>query len=288
MSDLLANTTIAIVVAAVLGLMIGSFINVVIARLPVMLEREWQAEARYVLHGEEPAADATAERFDLVRPRSRCPNCQRAIRAIENIPLLSFVFLRGRCPGCGVRISWEYPAVELLTGILFAVTVWYFGAGIEAGMALILTSVLVAAGGIDARTTLLPDQLTLPLLWLGLLVNSFGLFTDLQSAVFGAMAGYLLLWLIFHGFRLLTGKEGMGYGDFKLLAALGAWLGWQALPVILLLASLVGAAVGIALIALRGRDRNIPIPFGPYLAAAGWLTLITGDALLRIYFPHGL
>ncbi|PYG03085.1 MULTISPECIES: A24 family peptidase [unclassified Thioalkalivibrio] len=288
MSELLANPLALAIIAGLLGLLIGSFINVVIARLPVMLEREWQAEARYVLQGEEPAEDTGAERFDLIRPRSRCPHCQRSIRAIENIPLLSFLFLRGRCPGCGSRISWQYPAVELLTGLLFAATLWHFGASVEAGLALVLTGGLIAAGGIDARTTLLPDQLTLPLLWLGLLVNSFGVFTDLQSAVFGAMAGYLLLWLVFHGFRLLTGKEGMGYGDFKLLAALGAWLGWQAIPVILLLASLVGAVVGIALIVLRGRDRNIPIPFGPYLAAAGWLTLITGDALLRIYFPHGL
>ncbi|WP_018939034.1 MULTISPECIES: A24 family peptidase [unclassified Thioalkalivibrio] len=274
----------ALPVAGVFGLLIGSFLNVVIARLPVMLEREWETEARAIL---EHAPNDERERFDLIRPRSRCPQCQRPIRALENVPILSFLFLRGRCPGCGTRISWQYPAVEALTALLFVVTVWHLGPGSAGLLALVFTAVLIAASGIDARTTLLPDQLTLPLLWLGLLVNIPGTFTDLQSAVIGAAAGYLTLWLIFHGFRLLTGKEGMGFGDFKLLAALGAWLGWQALPVILLLASLVGAVVGIALILLRGRDRNIPIPFGPYLAAAGWLALIWGDELLALYFPQG-
>ncbi len=275
----------AIAVAAVFGLLIGSFLNVVIARLPVMLERGWNAEARAILEQEPPADDTP---FDLLRPRSRCPHCERPIRAHENIPVLSFLWLRGRCPGCGTAISWQYPLVEILTAALFALTIWHFGADTTALLALIFTGILIAAAGIDARTTLLPDQLTLPLLWLGLLVNIPGTFTDLQSAVIGAAAGYLVLWLIYHGFRLATGKEGMGYGDFKLLAALGAWLGWQALPVILLLASLVGAIVGILLILLRGRDRNIPIPFGPYLAAAGWLALIWGDTLVALYFPQGL
>ncbi len=274
----------ALPIAGVFGLLIGSFLNVVIARLPVMLERDWEREARAILEHEPPGAE---ERFDLLRPRSRCPQCQRPIRALENVPLLSFLLLRGRCPGCGTRISWQYPAVEVLTALLFIVTIWHLGPTATGLLALVFTGVLIAAAGIDARTTLLPDQLTLPLLWLGLLVNIPGTFTDLQSAVIGAVAGYLVLWLIFHGFRLLTGKEGMGFGDFKLLAALGAWLGWQALPVILLLASLVGAVVGIALILLRGRDRNIPIPFGPYLAAAGWLALIWGDELLALYFPQG-
>ncbi|WP_019626864.1 A24 family peptidase [Thioalkalivibrio sp. ALJT] len=277
----------AIPIAGLLGLLIGSFLNVVIARLPVMLERGWEQEARAIL--EHPPTEAEdREPFDLLRPRSRCPQCQRPIRALENIPLLSILFLRGRCPGCGTRISWQYPAVEALTALLFIVTIWQLGPSAAGLLALVLTAVLIAAAGIDARTTLLPDQLTLPLLWLGLLVNIPGTFTDLQSAVIGAAAGYLILWLVFHGFRLLTGKEGMGFGDFKLLAALGAWLGWQALPVILLLASLVGAVVGIALILLRGRDRNIPIPFGPYLAAAGWLTLLWGDQLAVLYFPQGL
>lgn len=273
-------------VAGAVGLLIGSFLNVVITRLPVMLERQWHAEARAILESER--SEAAAERFDLVRPRSRCPNCQRPIRALENVPILSFVFLRGRCPGCGLGISWQYPAVELITAILFVITIWHLGITPSGLLALVFTSVLIAAATIDARTTLLPDQLTQPLLWLGLMVNIPGTFTDLQSAVIGAIAGYLTLWLVFHGFRLVTGKEGMGFGDFKLLAALGAWLGWQALPVILLLASLAGAVVGIALILLLGRDRNIPIPFGPYLAVAGWLALLWGDPLLAMYFPHGL
>jgi leader peptidase (prepilin peptidase) / N-methyltransferase len=273
----------AIPLAALFGLMIGSFLNVVIHRLPRMMQAEWESEARAVL--EQPAPGGEPQRYDLWWPRSQCPQCSREIRAWENIPVLSFLLLRGRCPGCATRISWQYPLVELLTAVLFAATIWHFGATAAGLAALLFTGFLIAAAGIDARTTLLPDQLTLPLLWLGLAANNFGLFTDLESAVIGAMAGYLSLWLVYHGFRLLTGKEGMGYGDFKLLAALGAWLGWQALPMILLLASLVGAIVGITLILLRGRDRNIPIPFGPYLAAAGWLALIWGDALLAVYLP---
>jgi len=268
--------------AALFGLLIGSFLNVVIHRLPRMMQSEWEREARSILaHPEE----SPSVRYDLWSPRSQCPNCERPIRAHENIPLLSFLLLRGRCPGCDQRISWQYPGIELLTAVLFAATILHFGAGATGLAALVLTAVLIAAAGVDARTTLLPDQLTLPLLWLGLVANYLGLFTDLESAVLGAIAGYLSLWLVYHAFRLATGKEGMGYGDFKLLAALGAWLGWQALPMILLVASLVGAIVGIALILLRGRDRNIPIPFGPYLAAAGWLVLLWGDQLMPMYLP---
>ena len=268
--------------AALFGLLIGSFLNVVIHRLPRMMQMEWEREARDLLDQPE---ETRSTRYDLWSPRSQCPQCERPIRAYENIPVLSFLLLRGRCPGCGGRISWQYPAVELLTAALFALTILHFGAGAAGLAALGLTAVLIAAAGIDARTTLLPDQLTLPLLWLGLVANYFGLFTDLESAVLGAIGGYLSLWLVYHAFRLATGKEGMGYGDFKLLAALGAWLGWQALPMILLLASLVGAIVGVALILLRGRDRNIPIPFGPYLAAAGWLVLLWGDQLITVYLP---
>jgi leader peptidase (prepilin peptidase)/N-methyltransferase len=272
----------ALPLAAAFGLLIGSFLNVVIHRLPRMMQMEWEREARDLLDQPE---ETRSTRYDLWSPRSQCPQCERPIRAYENIPVLSFLLLRGRCPGCGGRISWQYPAVELLTAALFALTILHFGAGAAGLAALGLTAVLIAAAGIDARTTLLPDQLTLPLLWLGLVANYFGLFTDLESAVLGAIGGYLSLWLVYHAFRLATGKEGMGYGDFKLLAALGAWLGWQALPMILLLASLVGALVGIALILLRGRDRNIPIPFGPYLAAAGWLVLLWGDQLITVYLP---
>lgn len=273
----------AVSFAAVFGLLIGSFLNVVIHRLPRMMENEWEREARSLLEPDREHPEST--RYDLWSPRSQCPHCERPIRAHENVPVLSFLLLRGHCPGCGRHISWQYPAVELLTAALFAVIILHFGASTAGLAALALTAVLIAAAGIDARTTLLPDQLTLPLLWLGLVANYFGLFTDLESAVLGAVAGYLSLWLVYHAFRLATGKEGMGYGDFKLLAALGAWLGWQALPIILLLASLVGAIVGITLILLRGRDRNIPIPFGPYLAAAGWLALLWGDPLITVYFP---
>ena len=273
----------AVPLAALFGLMIGSFLNVVIHRVPLMMQRAWEEEARAIL--EQPEPESAPARFDLWWPRSRCPQCSREIRVHENIPLLSYLLLRGRCPGCANRISWQYPLVELLTAVLFAISILHFGPTAAGAAALLFTGILVAAAGIDARTTLLPDQLTLPLLWSGLAINYFGVFTDLESAVIGAIAGYLALWIVYHGFRLLTGKEGMGYGDFKLLAALGAWLGWQALPLVLLLASLVGAIVGIALILLRGRDRNIPIPFGPYLAAAGWIALIWGDALLALYLP---
>ena len=279
----LAPAWAIIPLAAVFGLLIGSFLNVVIHRLPRMMESEWEHEARRLLEPDREHPEST--RYDLWSPRSQCPHCECPIRPHENVPVLSFLLLRGRCPGCGRHISWQYPAVELLTAALFAVAILHFGASTAGLAALALTAVLIAAAGIDARTTLLPDQLTLPLLWLGLITNYFGLFTDLESAVLGAVVGYLSLWLVYHAFRLATGKEGMGYGDFKLLAALGAWLGWQALPMILLLASLVGAIVGIALILLRGRDRNIPIPFGPYLAAAGWLVLLWGDSLITVYLP---
>jgi leader peptidase (prepilin peptidase)/N-methyltransferase len=262
----------------ILGLVIGSFLNVVIHRLPIMLEREWQAEARYFL-GEETAAEQE-ERYNIAWPPSQCPACARRIRFKENIPLISWLILRARCPGCGKTISWRYPFIELLTGALFLVTFLFFGLSWELLAAWVFTAFLITASAIDADTTLLPDQLTLPLLWLGLLVNSFGTFTDLQSAVWGAVGGYLVLWLVYHGFRLLTGKEGMGYGDFKLLAALGAWMGWMMLPIIILLSATVAAIVGLLLILLLGRDRNLPIPFGPYLAAAGWVALVYGDSLL--------
>jgi leader peptidase (prepilin peptidase) / N-methyltransferase len=272
----------AVAFALVLGLVVGSFLNVVILRLPRMMELAWEREARAVL-GQPGEKDAPQARYDLWRPGSHCPHCGRGVRPLENIPLLGFLWLRARCPGCGGRISWQYPAVELLTGLLFALVVWHFGPGLDAVFALAFTAILMAAAGIDARTQLLPDSLTLPLLWLGLLANLGEQFAALDAAVLGAVAGYLSLWLVYHAFRLLTGKEGMGHGDFKLLAALGAWMGWQALPFVLLLASLAGAAVGITLILLRGRDRNLPIPFGPYLAGAGFLALLWGDASMRWY-----
>ncbi len=265
----------------VLGLLVGSFLNVVILRVPVMLERDWRRQAREIL--DESADAPKGDRFDLVHPGSHCPACQRPVRALENIPVVSWLALRGRCRGCGARISARYPLIELATGVLSALLAWHFGWSVELAAALVLTWSLIALSGIDIDHQLLPDNITLPVLWLGLGVSLAGVFTGIEQAVIGAMAGYLSLWLVFHVFRFVTGKEGMGYGDFKLLALLGAWLGWQALPVIILLSSLVGAVVGIAMIVLLGRNRQLPIPFGPYLAAAGWLTLLWRDDIIAGY-----
>ncbi|MFQ2190741.1 prepilin peptidase [Aeromonas jandaei] len=263
------------------SLMIGSFLNVVIHRLPIMLEREWQAEYRgYFTPDEE---QSTEPRYNLMVPRSACPHCGHAITALENIPLLSWLWLKGRCSKCQTPISARYPLVELLTALLSVAVAMVISPAWEALAALLLTWVLVALTFIDLDKMLLPDQLTLPLLWGGLLFNLSGGFVPLADAVIGAMAGYLVLWSLYWAFKLLTGKEGMGYGDFKLLAALGAWLGWQALPIILLLSSLVGAIIGISLIALRKHHQGNPIPFGPYLAIAGWIALLWGDTITRLY-----
>lgn len=270
-----------VVVAGLLGLLIGSFLNVVIYRLPVMMERSWRAQCHDFLKLEAPKAPA--QRFNLIVPDSRCPHCNRAIRAWENIPLLSYLLLRGKCAGCGKGISLRYPVIEAITGVMTALVAWRFGFGWEAGAAMLLTWALIALTMIDFDHQLLPDDITLPFLWLGLLLSLGALFVDTRLSIVGAVAGYLVLWSVYWVFKLLTGKEGMGYGDFKLLAMLGAWLGWKMLPVIIVLSSLVGALVGISLILFRGRDRNIPIPFGPYLAAAGWLALMWGDELVRSY-----
>ena len=266
-------------VGALLGLFVGSFLNVVIHRLPRMMERDWHAQAAE-LRGEpvEPA-----ERFNLATPRSRCPHCGHLIGALENIPVLSYLVLRGRCGHCGARISMRYPIVEAFTALLSGYAAWHFGFGVAAAGALLFIWTMVALAFIDVDTQLLPDDLTLPLLWLGLLFNLGGAFTDLPSAVIGAMAGYLSLWSVYWLFKLVTGKEGMGYGDFKLLGAIGAWLGWQLLPLTILLSSLVGAVVGIALIVLARHGRNVPIPFGPYLAAAGIIALFWGEDLTSRY-----
>lgn len=269
------------VAAGVLGLCVGSFLNVVIHRLPKMMEQEWQAQCAE-LQG-QPATEPP-ERLTLAQPRSRCPNCGHRIGVLENIPLLSYLLiLRGKCSACGIRISPRYPIIEAATGLLSAWTAWHFGPTLLTAGALLLLWALIALSAIDLDTQLLPDAITLPLLWLGLLFNLWGVFTSLESAVIGAMAGYLALWSVFWLFKLATGKEGMGYGDFKLLAALGAWLGWQMLPAIILLSSVVGAVVGIALIALARHGRNIPIPFGPYLAAAGVIALFWGASLTQGY-----
>ncbi|BBG83283.1 prepilin peptidase, pilD-like [Aeromonas hydrophila] len=263
------------------SLMIGSFLNVVIHRLPIMLEREWQAE--YLGYFNPETQPQQEERYNLMVPRSACPHCSHAITAMENIPLLSWLWLKGRCRECQAPISARYPLVELLTALLSLVVAATFAPGWGLLAALLLTWVLVALTFIDLDKMLLPDQLTLPLLWGGLLFNLTGGFAPLADAVIGAMAGYLVLWSLYWAFKLLTGKEGMGYGDFKLLAALGAWLGWQALPIVLLLSSLVGAFIGIGLILLRNHHQNKPIPFGPYLAIAGWIALLWGDTITRWY-----
>lgn len=263
----------------VLGLLVGSFLNVVILRLPRMMEQAWKRECREILEL-EPVEE---QKISLMFPPSCCTNCGASIRAWQNIPVISWLLLRGKCAGCKTPISLQYPLVEAVTGLMSAVCAWHFGWGPQLLPALLLTWSLITLTVIDLRTQLLPDSITLPLLWLGLALALGSIFTNLHDAVIGAIAGYLSLWSIFHLFRLVTGKEGMGYGDFKLFAALGAWLGWQALPMIILLSSVVGAAVGIGLIALRRQGKDVPIAFGPYLAAAGWIALIWGEQISSAY-----
>jgi len=279
MADALSNSLIFALCAALLGLCIGSFLNVVIHRLPKMMERQWRAECAELAGQEAPPA----ERYNLVLPRSACPACGHMITALENIPLLSYAVLRGKCAGCGARISPRYPAVEALTAALSAYVAWRFGFGIAAAAALLFTWAMIALTFIDLDTYYLPDSITLPLLWLGLLLNLGGTYATLPSAIIGAAAGYLSLWSVYWVFKWATGKEGMGYGDFKLLAVIGAWLGWQMLPLTILLSSLVGAAIGIVLIIFAGRGRSVPIPFGPYLAIAGMIALLHGPDLTRAY-----
>ncbi|PKO89118.1 MAG: prepilin peptidase [Betaproteobacteria bacterium HGW-Betaproteobacteria-12] len=267
-------------IAGLLGLCVGSFLNVVIHRLPRMMEQEWQNQCAELRGEAQPGIQA----LSLARPRSRCPHCGHSITALENIPLLSYLLiLRGKCSACGKHISARYPIVELSTALLSAYTAWHFGPTMQAAGGLLLIWALITLSAIDLDTQLLPDSITLPLLWIGIAFNLFGSFTDLPSAVIGTMTGYLALWSVFWLFKLATGKEGMGYGDFKLLAALGAWLGWQMLPAIILLSSVVGALIGIALIVAARHGRNMPIPFGPYLAAAGCIALFWGDTITRSY-----
>lgn len=285
----------------VLGLLIGSFLNVVIYRLPIMLEREWRLQAAELLQSAGAAAvtDAGAaataaapspERFSLSTPRSACPTCKAPITAWQNIPVISWLALRGRCAACKAKISMRYPLVELATACLSAWVAWHFGFGAAAACALLVTWALIVLTGIDIDHQLLPDSITLPLVWAGLLaaavigpIAGSPLPVSARDAIIGAAAGYVSLWLVFHAFRLITGKEGMGYGDFKLFAALGAWLGWKLLPLVILLSAATGAVLGILMIVLRGRDRAAPMPFGPYLAAAGWLAVMYGDSLVSSY-----
>ncbi len=275
------NTILFLFAIAVLGLSVGSFLNVVIYRIPVMLEREWQQQCREILEKEEPnAADPI---FNLMLPGSQCPKCKHKITFWENIPILSYILLKGSCSECGQKISLRYPVIEFATALLSITVAWHFGVGWQTVFALLLTWALIALSMIDYDHKLLPDNIVLPFLWLGLLININGVFTDLQSSVIGAIAGYLSLWSIFWLFKLITGKEGMGYGDFKLLALFGAWLGWQYLLQIVLLSSLVGAILGISLVLIFGRDRSLPIPFGPYLATAGWISLLWGEEINQAY-----
>jgi len=279
-----------------LGLVIGSFLNVVLYRLPIMLERDWRAQAAELLSsvndatGATQMAQAVPARFTLSTPGSACPSCKAPIKAWQNIPVLSWLLLRGRCAACQTKISMRYPLVELATGLLSAWVAWHFGFGAPAACGLLVTWVLIALTGIDIDHQLLPDGITLPLMWAGLLaavligpIAGSPIPVSAPDAIIGAISGYVSLWLVFHAFRLVTGKEGMGYGDFKLFAALGAWLGWKLLPLVILLSAATGAILGILMIVLRGRDRSAPMPFGPYLAAAGWLAMMYGDGLVSSY-----
>jgi len=263
------------------GLSIGSFLNVVVHRLPIMLKQEWQSEARLLLDVQVPDKQES-KRYNLVTPRSACPACGQPISAIHNIPLISYLLLKGRCASCQARIALRYPLLELVTGVATVTVISVLGPTMQGMLACLLTYSLIALSQIDFETKLLPDDITLPILWLGLIANIYDTFTDLQSAVIGTVLGYLALWTVYQGFRVITGKEGMGFGDFKLLALLGAWLGWQALTFIILMSSIIGTLVGVTLI-LLGRDRNDAIPFGPYLAGAGWISLLWGDILLSRY-----
>ena len=270
-------TLAAALAAALFGLLIGSFLNVVVYRLPVMAQRELDNYIAHEAGKELPHQD----RFDLMVPRSACPHCGHRITALENIPIVSWLFLRGKCSACKAPISPRYPIVEAVTGLLSGLLIWHFGSGWLGLASLVFAYFLISMTLIDYDTKTLPDDLTYPLLWLGLLLNLNGTIVPLRDAVIGAMAGYLALWTVYWAFKLVTGKEGMGYGDFKLLAALGAWMGWAALPTIIILSSVVGAVVGIGLIVFARRDRNNPIPFGPYLAAAGMIALLYGTPLTR-------
>ncbi len=275
-----------IISALILGLLVGSFLNVVIYRLPVMMNNEWQQQCQELLHPDDTDSEKKTETFNLCKPLSRCPKCAHKITALENIPVFSYLFLKGKCSFCAESISPRYALIELLTGILTAVVAWHYGFSWQAGAAMLLTWALIAMSFIDVDHQLLPDNITLPWLWLGLLLSLVPIFVDTHTSIIGAVAGYLSLWSIFWLFKLITGKEGMGYGDFKLLALLGAWMGWQLLPVIILLSSVVGAVIGIAMIILLGRDRNIPIPFGPYLAVAGWIAMLWGHDITAAYLAY--
>jgi leader peptidase (prepilin peptidase)/N-methyltransferase len=277
-----SNTALFTGMAVILGLIVGSFLNVVIHRTPIMLMQRWRQDCQELV-GDPATTTLPPDRYNLIFPGSSCPHCKHRITALENIPVLSYLWLRGKCSACKNPISPRYPLIELLTAVLTGAVAWHFGFGLSGFAAIILTWVLISLAFIDIDHQLLPDVMVLPMLWAGMLLNLAGTFTSLPSAVIGAVAGYLSLWSIFHLFKLITGKEGMGYGDFKLYALFGAWLGWQSLPLIILLSSFIGALIGIALIVWRGRDRAQPLPFGPYLAAAGWVAMLWGEQIMARY-----
>ena len=286
--DLLQQDRILFLSAVgIFSLLIGSFLNVVIHRIPIMLNQGWRHDCLEFLSENNPNTpetnNAAVQKYTLVAPRSACPSCGHMITAVENIPVLSYLFLGGKCSQCKTKISLRYPFVEILCAILSVTVAWYYGVSIQTIVALLLTWNLLALSFIDYDHKLLPDQMTLPFIWLGLLINMQGLFTDLQSAVIGASVGYLSLWSIYHVFKIITKKEGMGYGDFKLLAVFGAWLGWQALPTIIIFSSVAGAIVGISLIVLKLQDKSKPIPFGPFLAIAGWIAMLWNDEIIGYY-----
>ncbi|BCG64632.1 MAG: leader peptidase/N-methyltransferase [Methyloprofundus sp.] len=284
LSIILQSPILITLLAGIVGLLVGSFLNVVIYRLPIMMQRGWRNECEEFL--ELPITKHTPEIFNLSLPRSHCPQCEKGIKAYQNIPVFSYLFLRGKCANCGAGISIRYPFVEALTAVLSMVVAYQLGGQLATLFALLLTWSLIVLSGIDFDKQLLPDSITLPMLWLGILLSLFNVFADPTASIIGAIAGYLILWSIYQLFKLLTGKEGMGYGDFKLLALFGAWLGWQYLPLIILLSSLVGATIGVTMIIFLGRDKSIPIPFGPYLAIAGWIALLWGEQLNMLYLTY--
>ncbi len=271
---------IFVISMALLGLIVGSFLNVVIYRLPLMMKQDWHEQCCDLL---EIKNENEKNQVNLFTPSSNCPACHHKITALENIPVISYLCLKGRCKSCKTKISLQYPLVELLTGLTTAYVAWHFGFSLQTLFAVFLTWALICLSIIDLKHSLLPDDITLPFIWLGLACSIFGLFTDIYSSLIGVMLGYSILWLIFMSFKIVTGKEGMGYGDFKLLALFGAWFGWQFLPLIILLSSIAASLIGIAMIVFKGRDKAAAFPFGPYLAIAGWITLIWGDKLMGVY-----
>lgn len=283
------DLTLFVSAVFIFGLLVGSFLNVVIYRLPVMFKREWRKDCciylqeNYHAKIELDTSKEPTQPFNLAKPDSTCPSCGHQIRVWENIPVISYLFLKAKCSSCKASISFRYPFVELISASLAALCAWHFGFSLTGFSAILLTWVLISLALIDYDTLYLPDQITLPFLWLGLILNLNNTFTDIESALIGTIAGYLSLWSVHHLFKLITKKEGMGYGDFKLLALLGAWMGWQFLPVIIIISSLVGSVVGISLILFKKHQREIPIPFGPYLAIAGWIALLWGNEINQSY-----